>query len=1519
MKRILLCILVVALQGGHVASQSLPSVTQMECFVDTDPGQGNGTPLSSDDGNLDEVFESATGLLPTGSLSLGTHTLFVRVRNADGAWGAVYQKAIQVLATGAGIVPGQPKLTQAEFFVDSDPGQGNGFALSALDGSIDEMFEVVSASHSSGSYGLGLHTLFIRLRNSDATWGSVYAQPFQVMAAGVSTVLAPPKLSHAEFFVNSDPGVGNGFAMASTDGGLDEYFEEAAGSVNSGSYGLGMHTLSVRFRNSDGTWGSPFQRTIRVTGAGTNLVESPPKIVQGECFVDADPGVGNGIPLAATDGNLDELFEEASAAVSSGALSLGLHTLFVRWRDDAGVWSSVYEKVIEVTTAGAKFVDNGYRLAQAECFVDADPGPGNGFAMSGVDGAIDEYFDDVIAFLPTGSLAFGTHSLSVRLRDDHGNWGTVWTRTIVVTTAGARLVPVDPTIAAAEYFINTDPGAGNGIALTADDGSYGEWYENVSATISTAAMPEGVYGFGIRFRNNDGSWGTTYRSVMEIQNVTAPTAPQNLVSLAGDSSAVLTWNANPEGDVMLYRIYAGTTPNPTVAVDSTVGGVADTSKALTGLVNGTTYYVRITAVDVALLESPFSNEISFTPVNTNPPAPPQNLTALSGNAEVTLSWRRNQEGDFLRYRIYGGTTINPFVQIDSVSDIADTSRVITGLTNGVTHYFRLTAVDVAGHVSAFSNEVAVTPGDVIPPSIPQNLAVMVGDSTLTLSWNANSEADFYQYRIFGGTSPNPTGIVDSNMGRLDTVSVVTGLVNGTTYYFRITAVDNAQNESGYSNEVSASPVNINPPAVPQNLSVMAGDGQVFLSWNTNREGDFLRYRIYGGTSPSPAVVVDSTTGGLSDTSRTLSGLQNGTTYYYRITAVDVGLLESGYSNEVNATPGGDVPPAIPQNLSATAADSQITLTWDANSDPDFLRYRIYAGTAPSPLSVIDSVDGAGNTTKVIDQLANGVSYYFRITAVDLGGLESGFSNEVLEAPININPPAIPILLSAIAGDGHVILTWSSNREGDFLRYRIYGGTTHDPTTVIDSSSADTVAVIAGLTNFVSYYFRVEAMDAGYLSGGFSNELSATPIGSNQNPNDFSLLVPANESLINSVSPTLRWESRGDPDLHVLTYTIDMSTDAGFSTVVRSHTTTDSAWTVSPALGDGLYYWRVTASDGFGGQTVAASRFFRLDASAPDLAGGLLQSPVMTTYLRVYVWSDEFTEPAGAKYVIRNSAGANLDSASLLMETARSAGRLQSDDIRLRHEGNLIVTVSVRDTAGNIGTLVRQYAVVTLNKGTAFSYDDNLVAIRGNERSVQQSGFLLVGRPDMTLAKETGYSDELMRVEILSTAPLKDRLQWTFRYGEPELEYLRRWHTDFDERNIGVYWADDSEFKYLGGEGSGGQVTVGTQRTGTLLVKYNQSHELLPSRVELAQNYPNPFNPTTSIRFGLRDETHVELAVYNILGQEVRRLVTGRRGAGYHTVTWDGRNERGERVASGVYFSRLVSTLGTQTRKMILVK
>lgn len=97
------------------------------------------------------------------------------------------------------------------------------------------------------------------------------------------------------------------------------------------------------------------------------------------------------------------------------------------------------------------------------------------------------------------------------------------------------------------------------------------------------------------------------------------------------------------------------------------------------------------------------------------------------------------------------------------------------------------------------------------------------------------------------------------------------------------------------------------------------------------------------------------------------------------------------------------------------------------------------------------------------------------------------------------------------------------------------------------------------------------------------------------------------------------------------------------------------------------------------------------------------------------------------------------------------------------------------------------------------------------------------------------------------------------------------------------------------------------------------NDIIPNNFALSQNYPNPFNPSTKIDFTIPNKAHVRLDIYNLLGREVATLINSKLAAGNYVVDWDGRDNKGVNVASGIYFYRMASDDYSESKKMILLK
>ena len=116
-----------------------------------------------------------------------------------------------------------------------------------------------------------------------------------------------------------------------------------------------------------------------------------------------------------------------------------------------------------------------------------------------------------------------------------------------------------------------------------------------------------------------------------------------------------------------------------------------------------------------------------------------------------------------------------------------------------------------------------------------------------------------------------------------------------------------------------------------------------------------------------------------------------------------------------------------------------------------------------------------------------------------------------------------------------------------------------------------------------------------------------------------------------------------------------------------------------------------------------------------------------------------------------------------------------------------------------------------------------------------------------------------------------------------------------------------ELKFIAGE------------LGYVNLKTKEILDNIPSDFVLSQNYPNPFNPITKMDYELPERSMVSISIYNVLGQEIINLVNEVKDYGHHTIKWDGKDNTGKEMASGVYFTRMVSSRFSQTKKMLLIK
>jgi YVTN family beta-propeller protein len=252
---------------------------------------------------------------------------------------------------------------------------------------------------------------------------------------------------------------------------------------------------------------------------------------------------------------------------------------------------------------------------------------------------------------------------------------------------------------------------------------------------------------------------------------------------------------------------------------------------------------------------------------------------------------------------------------------------------------------------------------------------------------------------------------------------------------------------------------------------------------------------------------------------------------------------------------------------------------------------------------------------------------------------------------------------------------------------------------------------------------------------------------------------------------------------------------------------------------------------------------------------------------------------------------------------------------------------------------------SLDNGANWTQVANQIPNSGSYTWAVPQAFTTEARILVTLWKGTEVFGQGMSQETFAiTAPVPTRLK-TFDIAVEDGAAVLRWETSVEFGMEGFRIVRSQAKEGLYEEVKDGVIAAGGRAEGSsyefrdATIRANQAYfyklqevtsdgigtEFGPYSVTfklafgLEQNVPNPFNPTTTIKYSIAEDADVSLVVYDVAGRQVRTLVNQRQRADVHRVTWDGLNDQGTRVASGMYFYKLVAGKFTQTKKMMLLK
>ena len=665
--------------------------------------------------------------------------------------------------------------------------------------------------------------------------------------------------------------------------------------------------------------------TVSVIDEATSAVTATIPVGTNPYGVAVDPAAGTVYVTNQSDDTVS-VIDEATSAVTATipvgyaprgvAVDPAAGTVYVTNYDGASSTVSVIDAATNTVTATIPVDSNPDGVA-------VDPAAGTVYVtrpFGGTVSVIDAAINAVTAIIPVAAgpdgVAVDPAAGTVYVAS-YGNGGNAGTVSVIDEATSTVTVPIP--VGAGPDGVAVDPAAGTVYVTNNVDGTVSvidAATNAVTATIPDRAEP---YGVAVDPATHTAYVTNLYRGTVSVISAspTAPplAAPSGLTAtvagpVSGPPSGVaLTWTDNATDPAATrVRVERASDPGFTAGVTDFTVGAAATSYTDTAVAQGATYYYRVRAENDGAA-SGWSDPVSIT--FTTVPAAPASLTgAVTGPvsgppAGVTLNWTNTPGGAPATHMVVRRATDPGFTTAlaDFPLAAAATSYTDTAVTEGTTYYYRVRAENEASN-SAWSSTVTVLYTTV--PAAPAGLAATLAGSSVSLTWTAHASiAPATRLRIQRATDPGFTSqVTDTLAGPAATSYTDNDVAQGTTYYYRVRAENQASN-SAWSNTASIL-VPLSVPPAPANLTARAypsgfAQASIDLTWTENPAAAVTGFTIQAATSPAFTTGITTSTAGPATRTYTLTGLRRRTRYYIRIKSVN-GPSASGWTTAAITTP-----------------------------------------------------------------------------------------------------------------------------------------------------------------------------------------------------------------------------------------------------------------------------------------------------------------------------------------------------------------------------------------------------------------------------------------------------------------------------------------------------------------------------------------------------------------------------------------------------------------------------------------
>lgn len=652
---------------------------------------------------------------------------------------------------------------------------------------------------------------------------------------------------------------------------------------------------------------------------------------------------------------------------------------------------------------------------------------------------------------------------------------------------------------------------------------------------------------------------------------TVPASPSAVTVLPGNTAVQVSWAvpASDGGAAVTGYTARAWTQSSGGRISARCSTTSARTCGITGLRNGTNYYVDVVATNSAGTSSPSTPRVRAVPVAVVPGAP-GGIVVSPASGALQVGWTAPPVSGVSGYTARAWTAMTGGTSVGSCTTRGALSCSVSGLMNGSTYYVDVVARNSAGTGAASSPRVAGTPRAV--PGAPTSVLATAGDARVAVSWAAPTStggATITEYRASAWSAASGGSVVATCVTPANSCDV-TGLENGTTYYVDVVATNVAGPGAASSPRLAATPTGA--PGAPSGVTVLAGGGRLDVTWVapvTDGGAALTSYsaRAWSATTGGTVVASCATTGALACP---ITGLPNGTTVFVDVLVTNATGGTATSSPRVAGTPRAV--PAAPRGVAITPADGALSVGWAAPLDDGgspVTGYTATAWSADADGTALASCSTSGALSCSLTDLANGAAYYVDVAADNAVGSGPASSPRVVGTPFGA--PGPPASVDVAAGDGRLDVTFSppvSDGGAPVSRYDVTAWTAASggSSATTCTSGGELGCSLTGLTNGATYYVDVTATNVAGAGAASAPRVAGTPRATSTAPRDLALVA-------GDTTLTVSWAAPGSTGGDEITGYVARawSASAGGS-LLRSCTTNGALTCTLTSLVNGTTYF-----------------------------------------------------------------------------------------------------------------------------------------------------------------------------------------------------------------------------------------------------------------------------------------------------------------------------------------------------------